>query len=296
MTPASLARLLLLSAIWGSSFMLMRVAVPVVGPVTLIGARVLLAALFLTAFGLAMKKSFGGQKNYGRYLRLGILNSAIPFMLIGYAVKFLPAGLLSILNATTPIWGVLLGLVLTRTMVSRKTALGLALGVVGVALLVGLDQASLQPGAGLAIVAALGASFCYALSAHDARYNPVSDPFLLALGSMWAATLVISPAVPFYLPESWPPAHIIASIAMLGIVSSGVAYLLYFRLVSDIGPAPALTVTFLIPVFGVFFGVMFLDEAIGWHTIIGSAIIILGTALVTNFDPRILLRRKSTTS
>lgn len=293
MTTASLARLLLLSAIWGSSFMLMRVAVPAVGPVALIGARVMLAALILTAFGLLMKKSLAGQKNYGRYLRLGILNSAIPFMLIGYAVKFLPAGLLSILNATTPIWGALLGLVLTRTTVTRKTALGLTLGVIGVALLVGLDHANLPAGSGLAIIAALGASFCYALSAHDARYNPVSDPFLLALGSMWAATLVITPAVPFYLPDIWPPAHIIASIAMLGIVSSGVAYLLYFRLVSDIGPAPALTVTFLIPVFGVFFGVVFLDETIGWHTVIGSAVIISGTVLVTNFDPRSLLRRKA---
>jgi drug/metabolite transporter (DMT)-like permease len=101
---------------------------------------------------------------------------------------------------------------------------------------------------------------------------------------MWAATLLIAPAVPFFPAAQAASPAVIGSVVALGVVCSGVAYLLYFRLIDDIGAAPGLTVTFLIPVFGIIWGYLFLNETIGWHTIAGSIVVIAGTALVTGFS------------
>jgi drug/metabolite transporter (DMT)-like permease len=120
------------------------------------------------------------------------------------------------------------------------------------------------------------------------------EPFANAHGSMWAASLLLAPALLLFPPAAAPATGMVALVAALGVVCTGVAYLLYFRLIEDIGAAPALTVTFLIPLFGTFFGWLVLDEAIGWHTLAGGAVVIAGTALVTGFSPRMLsLRREA---
>ncbi len=298
MSPASLFRLVLLSAIWGASFLFMRIGAPVLGPTLLIEIRVGLAALFLFAVGLLLKKSLSVGTHWRHYLILGLLNSALPFLLFAYAAQTVSASLLSILNATAPIWGALLGALWTRTPLNPKAALGLALGVGGVALLAGFDRFALQPGAALAIAAALGAACSYGIASLYAKSARAVEPFANAHGSMWAATLLIAPALPFFPAVAEPDASVIWAVIALGILCSGVAYLLYFRLIADIGAAPALTVTFLIPVFGIVWGNRVLDEPIGWHTLAGSAIVILGTALVTGFSPDSLLgkRRKPAAS
>jgi drug/metabolite transporter (DMT)-like permease len=296
MTAASLARLLSLSAIWGASFLFMRMGAPVLGPTLLIFWRVLSAALFLAIVGAAMRKPLEPRRHALHFLVLGLFNSALPFLLFAFAARTLSASLLSILNATAPIWGAVIGAAWTRTAVAPKALLGLALGVGGVALLVGFDPESLRPGAPLAIALGLGATFSYGVATNYARSAKKVDAFANAHGSMWAATLLLAPAVPFAPAPAAPTPAIGLAVLALGVVCSGIAYLLYFRLVADLGAASALTVTFLIPVFGVLWGHLFLGEAVGWNTWVGAAIVIAGTALVTGFSPRSVFGRSTATA
>jgi drug/metabolite transporter (DMT)-like permease len=292
MNAASVARLLILSAIWGGSFIFMRIAVPALGPVVLMELRVLLAALFLAGVAHFLKSRLAASTHWRHYLILGFFNSALPFLLFGYAALTLPASLMAILNATAPIWSTFIGVLWLRHRLTPKAALGLGLGVAGVALLVGLDQAMLHPGAGLAVVAVLAAALCYGIASLYARQARAVEPIANAHGSMWAATLWLLPASFFFAPPALPSGDILLAVVVLGVVCSGVAYLLYFRLIAEIGAAPALTVTFLIPLFGVLWGWLFLAEVVGWHTLAGAFIVIVGTALVTGFSPRSLLIRK----
>ena len=292
MTAASLLRLLLLSAIWGGSFLLIRIGAPALGPVPLMEARVLLAALVLAAVALVLRRPLAWRTHWRHYLLVGFFNSALPFLLFGYAALTLSAAMLSILNATSPLWGALIGAAWQRAPLGRRTLAGLALGVAGVGLLVGFDRVALQPGAGAAIAASLAAALCYAVASNYTKAAKTVEPFANAHGSMWAASLLLLPALLAFPPAATPAAGIVAIVVALGVVCTGVAYLLYFRLIDDIGAAPALTVTFLIPLFGTFFGWLFLDEAVGWHTRAGGAVVIAGTALVTGFSPRMLALRK----
>ena len=295
MNLPSFLRLLCLAFLWGGSFLFMRIGAPVLGPVWMLEARVGFAALFLAAIALLLRRGLALRRHARHYLLLGLVNSALPFLLIGIAARTLPASLMSVLNASAPIWGALIGAVWTRSPLSARTLLGLALGVAGVALLVGLDGAVLQPGAGWAVLASLGATFCYGVAsvyAKSARSAQGVEPFANAHGSLWAATLLVAPALPFFPPAAPAGPGVLAAMLALGVLSSGVAYLLYFRLLDDIGPMRTLTVTFLIPVFGVLFGHVFLGEPVGWHTLAGAAVVLAGTALVTGFSLSTLLPRK----
>jgi len=292
MNAASGARLLILSAIWGGSFILMRIAVPSLGPVVLMELRVWLAALFLAVVAHFLKSALAAGTHWKHYLILGFFNSALPFLLFGYAALTLPASLMAILNATAPIWSTFIGVVWLRHRLTPRAVLGLGLGVAGVTLLVGLDPAMLHPGAGLAATAALVAAFCYGIASLYAKQARAVEPLANAHGSMWAAALWLLPPSFFFPPPALPGSDILLAVVALGVVCSGIAYLLYFRLIAEIGAAPALTVTFLIPLFGVLWGWLFLSEPVGWHTLAGAAIVIVGTALVTGFSPRLLLARK----
>lgn len=292
MTFASLARLLILSAIWGGSFLLIRIGAPALGPVPLMEARVLLAALFLAAVALLLRRPLAWRMHWRHYLVIGLFNSALPFLLFGYAALTLSAAMLSILNATSPLWGALITALWQRAPLGGRTLAGLALGIAGVGLLVGFDRIALQTGAGIAIAASLAAALCYAVASNYAKTARTVDPFANAHGSMWAASLLLAPALLFFPPAAAPATGMVVLVVALGVVCTGVAYLLYFRLIEDIGAAPALTVTFLIPLFGTLFGWLVLDEAVGWHTLAGGAIVIAGTALVTGFSPSMLALRK----
>ena len=187
----------------------------------------------------------------------------------------------------------MIGAAWTRTAIKPKAMLGLALGVGGVALLVGFDPGTLRDGAPLAIALALGATFSYGVATNYAKSAKKVDPFANAHGSMWAATLLVAPALPFNWPAAMPAltATIALAVLALGVVCSGIAYMLYFRLIADIGAASALTVTFLVPVFGVLWGHVFLAEPLGWSTLVGALTVIVGTALVTGLRMGALFRR-----
>lgn len=278
--------LLLLAAIWGAAFLFMRIVAPVLGPGQLVTSRMVLSALFLTAVCLALKKPAPQRKDWGHYLLLGLLSSALPFLLYAYAATRLSASLLSILNATAPLWGAIVTALWTRKMLAGKKVLGLALGIAGVAILVGLDPHALQAGNGLAIVAAISAALCYGIATLYMNIGRAIDPFTNAQGNAWGATLLVAPTLLFF-PAAGPlTVEVGLATLALGIVCSGFAFLLYFRLASEIGPTSTLTVAFLIPLFGILWGALFLDEALGWHTLWGTLTVLAGTALVTGFSPR----------
>ncbi|MBE9609322.1 DMT family transporter [Chitinilyticum piscinae] len=286
MSTLNLLRLLLLAAIWGASFLFMRLAVPALGPAWLIFSRVALGALFLLAVTLVLRQPTVWRGHRRHFLLLGLLNTALPFLLFAYAARVLPASLLSILNASAPIWGAVITALLQRTLPAWRVQLGLLLGLCGVAVLASSGAMALPAGAGLAVVAGLIAPFCYALASSYAKEPPSVPALANAHGSMWAATLLALPLLPV-VPAAGPvTTGALLAVLALGVLCSGVAYLLYFRLVDELGAAAALTVTYLIPVFGVLWGVLFLDERIGGNTLAGGALVLLGTALVTGLSLR----------
>ncbi|TFW30467.1 DMT family transporter [Massilia horti] len=293
MNTTNLIRLVTLAAIWGGSFLFMRISAPVLGPALLIEYRVLFAALFLALVGWFLKKRLDLATHWKHYLILGLFNSALPFLLFAFAARTLSASVLSVLNATAPMWGALLGAAWSRQRVSLRVVFGLVAGTAGVALLVGFDSVAARPGAGVAIAAALCAAFCYSVASLYAKSAKAVEPFANAHGSMWASVLLVLPVLPFVPAPSQPTAGIMAAVLALGVLCSGIAYLLYFRLIAEVGTTSALTVTFLNPVFGILWGALFLGEVVGWYTVAGSAIVLLGTAFVTGFVPR--LRSPATT-
>ena len=294
MNAANFAKLVALAAIWGGSFLFMRLSVPTLGPAVTIEGRLLSAALFLALVALALKKPLALRQNWKHYLILGFFNSGLPFLLFAYAAQTLSASMLSVLNATAALWGALITAVWTRQRLAPRTLFGLALGIIGVALLVGFDHVASRAGAGLAIAAGLGASFCYGIASLYARLAPAVDPFANTHGSMWGSALVVLPALLFATPHGAPDGGVIGAVLALGILCSGIAYLLYFKLIADVGAASALAVTFLTPLFGILWGCLFLHEVLGWYTLPGALLVIGGTALTTGFTPRFLARARAT--
>ena len=296
MSLSSFVKLIGLAAIWGGSFLFMRIAAPVLGPVLLIQLRVALAAVFLLGLAFLWKKKLDIKSDWKHFVILGLFNTAVPFLLFAWAAKSLPASLMSVLNATTPIWGAVFGAIWLRNVLSLKTLAGLALGITGVAVLVGLDGGQLSPTALLGVGAGLVAAACYAVAALYSKVAKSVDAFANAHGSMWAATLMVAPATPFFPAVSLPNIWVVICVLMLGIVCSGIAYILYFKLIDEIGAASATTVTFLVPVFGVLWGSLILHEHVGWISVIGGILIITGTALITGFSPSVLLKRRTVTA
>lgn len=283
MSPANALRLLLLAAIWGASFLFMRVAVPELGPVVLIALRVLLGALFLLVCALWWRDLLGLRPHFGHLVQVGLINSALPFVLIAYAAQSLNVAVLAVLNATTPIWSVLISAALGRSRLTGRVVAGLALGLAGVAVLVGLAPGTITP---LAMLAALAAALSYASASLLVQRRSEVPPLVNAHGSLWTATFWLLPLVPFNLPPAVPGSGVMLSVLLLGIFCSGVAYLLYFRLVVDVGATSALTVTYLVPPFGILWGALILDEPVGLHTLAGTLMVLAGTAAVTGFRPR----------
>lgn len=281
-------QLILLGALWGGSFLFTRLAVPELGPPWLVAVRVLTGALFLLGVGVMLRSAFELKGNLRHYFCLGFLNTALPFVLFSYAATTLTASLLSIINSTAPLWGVSFGILLTRQLPSARVIGGLAAGLAGVTLLVLRDPAALAAGSPLPVVAALVAPVCYGLASHYARLRTLHvAPMAVAHGSMWGALLCLLPVLSI---SSRPTSATVsggglAAALALGVLCTGLAYQIYFRLVREIGAASALTVTFLIPLFGILWGALFLQEAVSSTTFVGAAFVLLGTALVTGFNP-----------
>lgn len=291
MTAASFVRLLCLAAIWGGSFLFMRVAANTFGPAYLIEFRVGFAAIALLLIAFYLKKRLSFIRHAKHYLIIGLFNSAIPFLFFAYAAQTLNASTLSILNSTAPIWGALIGFIWYRSPLNSNAILGMILGILGVAVLVGWDAAKIGEESILPITASLMAACSYGIATNYTKNAPQVPAFNNAHGSMWAATIWVLPLLPLIPMRAEPSAFEWSTVVLLGVVCTGLAYLLYFKLVSEVGPASALSVTFLVPVFGILWGNLVLDEPVGLNTILGTILVLAGTMLVTGFSPSRLLTK-----
>lgn len=281
----ALAEFILLAAIWGASFLFMRLASDALGALPAAGLRVSIAALALSPLLI-----WRGQWAHVRQRPLamavvGVLNSGAPFALIAFALHTLGTGLSSVLNATVPLFGALVAWAWLGERPARTQALGLLIGFIGVALLAS-DKAGFRPDVSdlwtraLAVSASLAACLCYGLSASFTRRHLVGvPPLATATGSQIGAALALALPTWWLWPAQWPTPGVWAALLAAGLVCTALAYILFFRLIERVGAARALTVTFLIPVFGTLYGVLLLGEHLtAW--MLGCAVLVgLGTAL-----------------
>ncbi|MBC9072024.1 DMT family transporter [Thauera sp. CAU 1555] len=282
MKPRDLFELFLLAALWGGSFLFTRIAVPEFGPFALIELRVGLAALVL----LPVLAVSGGLAQLWRrgpvLLVLGLTSSALPFVLYAYATLTVTAGFAAVVNATTPLFTALVAWLWLRDRLSAGATLGLCAGVAGVVILVWDKLAFGGEGAGLAVAACLGATLSYGISASiTKRYLTGAAPMVTATGSQFYAALLLAPLALAYWPEQPPSSGSWMAGILLAVLCTGLAFVLFFRLMARVGPQRAVTVTLLIPVFGMLWGALFIDEQVTLLMLVGSGIILLGTGLAT---------------
>ena len=300
MSPKDLLTMIALAAIWGASFLFLRVASPALGPLAVAARRVSLAAALLLPLAW--------QAGQGRAMRLSmwplaassLLSCVLPFLALSRAAQTLPAGLMSILNAATPMWGALVGWAWAGERLGRGRLFGLLVGLAGVILL-SADASSVMPKGQwhetlLACALLMAGTLMYALSVHfNQRFLPGMSPMAISAGTMgWGGMCLLAPALwagPMPMahagpnqaaaPAAWDgvPLSAWTSLGGLGVLCTALAYVMFFRLIQRIGPSRALTVTFLIPVFGMLWGALWLGEAIMPTMLVSTGIIAWGTWL-----------------
>lgn len=288
MKQRDLIDLVVLAALWGASFLFTRMAAPAFGAFALAELRVAIAALMLLPL-LAWRADFSELRRMPRqFLLLGAVNTAIPFALFAYAALSITAGLASILNAAAPLFVALIAWVWLRDRLTPMQWIGLAVGFAGVVWLSGAKAEFRPDGTGWAIVAGLVATLFYGLAANvTKRFFSAVRPLAIAAGSQTAAALLLAPGAIAFWPDTNPSMGDWAAGIALGLFCTGLAYLLYFRLIARVGPSRAVTVTFLIPAFAMLWGALFLGETITATMIGGCAVIVAGTALATGlFEKR----------
>ncbi|TAG83964.1 MAG: EamA/RhaT family transporter [Betaproteobacteria bacterium] len=282
MKPRDLFDFVLLAALWGASFLFIRVGAPEFGPITLIGLRVLIAAICLwPLLWLMQRNSTNVMRSHAMPLAVvGVTNSALPFCLLAFASLSLTAGFTSLINASVPLWAALIGLVWLRASMNGAQWFGLALGVVGMVILT-WGKVDFKPGgSGVAILAGLIATCSYGFSTHYAKRRLTAVPPLgVATGSQTAAAIVLLPLTAWFWPQANPSVGAWVSLILLGTFSTALAYILYFRLIAGLGGQKASTVTFLIPVFASLWGWVFLGETVTRTMLVGGSVVLLGTAL-----------------
>lgn len=282
MNLRELAAFVLLSALWGGSFIFIRVAVPDLGPIPLMFGRVSIAAAALGVVAVVLKRRLQLGKYWRGLLVLGSVNAAIPFSFIAAAELHLTASLASILNATVPMWAAVVSAIWLKDRLSGKQVLGLFLGLAGVAVLVGWSPLPLNLRTLLSVAAMFTAALFYALGTVYARKNMVSAPtFTLAMGQQASAALWLLVPTLWLAPTVTLSADALWALLGLGLLSTALAYLLYFYLLARVGPTKTVSVTYLVPVFGVVWGATFLREPITAGMIAGLAIIAFSLVLVT---------------
>ncbi|MGL5065017.1 MAG: DMT family transporter [Microcoleus sp.] len=274
---------LILAALWGGSFLFMRIAAPVLGPVWLIEIRVFLAGLALLP--ILIKLNLWGQIRH-RAIPLfvvGCINSALPFLLFAFASVSLPAGFTSILNATSPLFGTVVAAAWLKENLTMSRKLGLLLGFMGVSVLIGWKTLAATPTFFTAVSAGLTAALMYAIAAPYAKQQLSGvPPLVTATISQLSAAVFLLPALPFTMPKIAPTPIVVLSVFALAVFSTAIAYILYFRLIQNIGSTKALTVTYLIPVFATIWGAIVLKEPITSSMVFGCSLILLGTAVAND--------------
>ena len=276
----------LLAAIWGASFLFTRIGTVEFGVWATAGLRVLIATLFLLPILLIRGHSQSLREHWKLVLLVGLTNSAIPFVCFSFALQSITVGLSSLLNATVPLFGAVIAWVWLSDRPSGSRMLGLAIGFLGVAMLA-WDKASFKPDAsglssGWGVLACLFACICYGISASFTKKFLGGLPSLVSsTGSQLGAALALLPLTIFYWPSQEVSMKAWGAVITLGVVCTGFAYILFFRLIERAGPAKALSVTFAIPVFAVLYGVILLGETVTPWMVGCGLVIVLGTTLST---------------
>lgn len=280
---------LALGALWGSSFLFMRFATVEFGPLPTAAGRVGVAALFLLPIVVLRGMLPELKQHWQKIFFLGLFNSAIPFACFAFSLLAITTGLSAILNATVPMFGALIAWLWLKDKPGLSRIVGLVIGFAGVALLAWdkatftLDPANPSGVApGWAVLACLLACVCYGIAASfTKKYTAGISPMVIAAGSQIGATLGLCVPAALLWPARLPGTSAWLSLLVLGVACTGIAYILFFRLIASAGPQRTLTVTFLIPVFAVFYGAVFLREVITPWMVLCAMVIVCGTALAT---------------
>lgn len=278
--------LVLLAALWGASFLFMRIGAREFGALPTAAVRVTIATVFLLPLLLWRGQGGALMRHWRSTLGIGIINSGLPFALFSFALLTINSGLAAVLNATVPMFGALVAWAWFGDRPDGSRLAGLAIGFTGVAMLAS-RTAGFHAGAGdlsalWAVLACLGACLSYGIAANATRRYLQDVPAIAtATGSQIGATLLLALPALWLWPATMPSLQAWLALAALGIACTGFAYILFFRLIANAGPARALTVTFLVPVFAVFYGALFLGEDITQWMLICAAVIVCGVALST---------------
>jgi len=283
-------RLLLLAAIWGASFLFMRIAVPALGAVNTAFLRVLCGAFgLLVVMGvMRIPRRFDGKLGWA--MLLGVINSGLPFLMYCLAARELPAGYSAILNATAPLMGVIIGAAFFSEKLTLSKVLGMVVGFTGIILISTTGEVVLSHALVLGIIACLVATTCYGFAGFLAKRwigaRGGLDATKVAFGSQLGASLFLLPFFAISAPQTpaanWQIPEVWGCILAVGFICTALAYILYFRLLADIGPLRTLTVTFLIPPFGIFWGWLVLGEQINQGFVGASVLIVFSIWLVNS--------------
>ncbi len=297
MRPADLARLVALAAMWGASYLFMRSAVPQLGAVLLIWLRVLVAGVALATFLYATGGNVGWSRHWTSFLFVGAVGLALPFVLIAEALTTIDASTAAILNALSPLFATVFAALWIRDPITPAKAAGIALCLLGTAVLVGWTP---KPMSGRELLAAGMSVAATAIYGYTIVFTKVrlkdARPLGTAAATLLFAAMTLTPLVPFapaprglasVTPLAW------AAVVGLALVSTTVAFIFYYRLIADVGPVKAITVTLLVPIFGMLWGVAFLGEALTAGRIAGCAIILAGCALILGLVRNPLATRRT---
>lgn len=283
MDLVNLSILFLLAAIWGSSFLLMHIVAPSLGPVLTATLRVGIASLVLLLYYKWKKIDLEFKKNYKHYIIIGVINSAIPFSLYSYAALHIPTSYSVILNSTSPLFGVLFESIFLKYKITPIKIASFLIGILGVTLLSeskGIPSTKFSLDFYLSFIACLVSASLYGFMGVYIRMHSHSfNSTVLAGTTQPMASLFLIPFIYFSPMVSTPTLQVILALLLLALMCSALAYFLYFKLISDVGPSKALTVTYLMPVFGMIWGKLFLDEIITLQMMIGAFLIMIGTFL-----------------
>ncbi|MGM0878756.1 MAG: DMT family transporter [Bacillota bacterium] len=280
--------LILLASLFGASFLFVKIASPSLGPLFLIESRVFIAAISLIIFARLLKQKIEIKHKWKELIVLGAINAAIPFVLIAYAELYLSASLAAIINSTTPLFSVIISILWLKEGKNLRTFFGIIMGCIGVGILVGWSPIQLN----LKVILSIGAIFLAALFyGIGGIYSKIAfqnmKSFDLAIGQQIGASIVLLPFAIIDIPNKLPSITVTISVLGLAIFSTSIAYLLYFYLIKNIGPTKTVSVTLLVPIFGIIWGVLFLHEQTNLSTYIGLIVILMSIFLVSNTKQKI---------
>ena len=264
----------ILGAVWGSAFMFIKIATPELGPIALVNIRLAVAGLIFIPFLLQQKYLKHFRSNLKSILVLSVINTALPFSLFAYASLESSSNMLSILNGTTAIMAVVISTIWLKIRLNLFQIMGVFIGLFGIVVLANPDNVYISM---KATIFCLSAAFCYALSANYIQKFAYKTNTIVLIGwSLVIASVLLLPVTFFNLPSQFPSNNVIFSILWLGVISTGVAFLGYVRLIEKVGAVKTATVAYFIPVFGVIWGYIFLGEPITLQILIGMILILIG--------------------